>query len=275
MSFLAGYKILNLSTNLPGPYAAARLRDYGAAVTKIEPPAGDNMKHLGAGWYEKLTNNMDVQVLDLKSESDQDKLHALLQDTDLLLTANRPAALARLGLDWDTLHAKYPQLCQVAIVGYPPPRENVAGHDLTYQAAYKTLSPPELPKVLVADLGGAERATAEAIALLLQRERTGEAAFSYVALSEAAEAFADCIRYDVTVPGGILGGGLPNYRIYNTQSGYLAVAALEPHFFHNLMAALELSPEDTDALESTFMQRTAEAWEVWALERDLPLEAIK
>lgn len=274
MGVLSGYKILNLSTNLPGPFAAARLRDYGAAVVKVEPPGGDAMQHLGAGWYEKLVANMTVCALDLKTDSGIAEVHQLLCDTDLLLTASRPAALARLGLDWDTLHLSYPRLCQVAIVGYPPPDENKAGHDLTYQAAYGTLDPPAMPRVLVADLAGAERAVSEAMALLFARERSGDAGFSYVALSEAGRDFGDCIRYDVTVPGGILGGGLPNYRIYETCAGYLAVAALERHFFVRLMAALSLEEEETGALEAKFMERSAKEWEDWGRENDLPLEAI-
>jgi len=275
MGVLAGYKVLNLSTNLPGPYAAARLRDYGADVVKIEPPSGDQMRNLGAGWYEKLVDGMCVSMLDLKSEDGITALHQHLGETDLLLTASRPAGLARLGLDWESLHRAYPRLCQVAIVGYPPPDENKAGHDLTYQAAYGTLDPPAMPRVLVADLAGAERAVAEALALLFGRERTGEAGFSYVALSDAGRDFGDCINYDVTTPGGILGGGLPNYRIYETKSGYLAVAALEQHFFDRLMAALELASENTDRLSEKFMERSAIDWENWGRARDLPLEAIR
>ena len=66
-----------------------------------------------------------------------------------------PSALARLGLEWGSLHARFPRLCYVAIVGYLPPHENVPGHDLTYQAAYGMLTPPHLPRVLVADMAGA------------------------------------------------------------------------------------------------------------------------
>jgi len=275
MQPLEGFNIVSLAINAPGPVAAARLRDYGASVTKVEPPTGDPLSMLGTGWYEELTAGMTVRALDLKQHEGRTALDALLSGADLLLTAQRPRALAKLGLDWETLHQRFPQLCWVAIVGFPPPRENEPGHDLTYQADYGTVNPPQLPRVLVADLAGAERAASEAVALLLTRERGSEAAFRYVALSRAAAAMAVPVQHGVTAPGGVLGGGIPNYNIYWTADGYLAVAALEPHFFNRLCDELRLNNPDYRDLEAVFLTRTAREWEDWALERDLPLAAIR
>ena len=81
----------------------------------------------------------------MKSAEGQAKLAELLAGADVLLTSTRPAALARLGLDWPTLSARYPRLCHVAIVGYPAPDEDRAGHDLTYQASAGLLEPPRFP----------------------------------------------------------------------------------------------------------------------------------
>ncbi|MBI2426193.1 MAG: CoA transferase [Candidatus Hydrogenedentes bacterium] len=275
MKPLAGLTVVSLAINAPGPVAAARLRDYGARVIKIEPPEGDPLNHLGTGWYSELSADMDVRTINLKDPAGRAQLDDTLEHADLLLTAQRPSKLAKLGLSWPALHARFPRLCWVAIVGYPPPNEDVPGHDLNYQAYYGTLTPPQMPRVLVADMAGAERATTAATALLIGRERGREAGFEYVALSEAAEAFSKTVAYNITVEGGVLGGGLPNYRIYETKSGYLAVGALEFHFFHGLMRALDLTPDDTDKLGEIFLTRSAAEWETWAEEFDLPLKAIK
>jgi crotonobetainyl-CoA:carnitine CoA-transferase CaiB-like acyl-CoA transferase len=255
--------------------AAARLRDLGASVLKLEPPTGDPLGHLGSGWYEALCENMEVVIRDLKSEAGLAALHDDLARADLLLTASRPAGLARLGLDWETLHARHPNLCHVAIVGYPPPDENVPGHDLTYQAEFNMLTPPHLPRVLVADLAGAERAVSDALALIFARERGQGAGKRTVALADAAREFALPAHYNITTPGNVLGGGIPNYRIYPTREGYLAVAALEPHFCAHLMEALELDTVSEEVFAERFLTRTAREWEDWASERDLPLAAIR
>ncbi|MBI2433972.1 MAG: CoA transferase [Candidatus Hydrogenedentes bacterium] len=267
-------RIVSLATNAPGPVAAARLCDFGADVVKVEPPLGDPLAHLGSGWYGELTAGMRVLTLDLKQAPERARLDQLLEDADLLLTASRPAALERLGLGWEVLHARFPSLCHAAIVGYPPPREDRAGHDLTYQAKCRTLSPPMMPRVLLADLAGAERAVSAALALLLARERGQGAGRVLVALSQAAEDFAATVRHGITTPGGILGGGLPNYSIYRTRSGFLAVAALEPHFFERLLGALGRTTATHEDLAEILLQRSAAEWENWALERDLPLAAI-
>jgi crotonobetainyl-CoA:carnitine CoA-transferase CaiB-like acyl-CoA transferase len=271
---LDGFRIVSLAINAPGPIAAAKLRDLGAAVIKIEPPSGDPLRLIGNDWYARLTSGMDVRTVDLKSAAGQAGLDTLLEGADLLLTAQRPVSLARLGLDWDGLHARHPRLCYVGIVGYPPPRENVPGHDLTYQAGYGTLTPPHMPRVLVADMAGAEQAVSAALALLFARERGQGAGMRLVALSEAAAGFADTVAMGITAPGGILGGGLPNYAIYATREGHLAVAALESHFFERLLEALGRPEPTREALAAQFLTRSAAEWEAWALERDLPLAAI-
>ena len=168
---LRGVWVLTLAVNLPGPVAASRLATMGASVVKIEPLGGDPLARMNPDYYEGLNAGQEVVRLDLKDPKDRASLHGWLEETDLLLTASRPAALGRLGLSWPELHVCFPRLCHVAIVGHPPPDEDAPGHDLTYQASFGTFAPPELPRVLVADLAGAERAVSAALSLLLARER--------------------------------------------------------------------------------------------------------
>jgi len=262
---LNGFQIVTLAINAPGPVAAARLRAMGAAVVKIEPPGGDPLARLCPPWYEELTEGQQVRQLDLKQFAGREQLHRILGESDLLLTATRPAAMERLELDWPRLHHAHPKLCQVAIVGQFAPNDNLAGHDLCYQASVGLVAPPQLPNTLVADLAGAERAVSAALALLLERERTGIAAYAQVALQNAAEAFTPPLRHGFTVPGGLLAGGLPGYNIYQTLKGWIAVGALEPHFLERLVRELQLETASREEFQSAFLARAAEEWERWAI----------
>jgi alpha-methylacyl-CoA racemase len=270
---LGGVGVLTLAVNLPGPVAASRLGAMGASVVKVEPPGGDPLARMCPGYYEELSAGQEVVRLDLKDRRDRASLNDWLEKMDLLLTASRPAALGRLGLSWSELRARFPRLCQVAIVGHPAPDEDAPGHDLTYQARFGTLSPPEMPLVMVADLAGAEQAVRAALSLLFARERGQEAGYEQVALSKAARSFAGPLRWGLTASGGVLGGGFPGYGLYRAREGHVALAALEEHFWERLLRELEVKGDRRD-LERIFETRTAEQWEEWASERDLPLTAV-
>ena len=271
---LAGIQVLTLAGNVPGPVAAARLHQLGAAVTKVEAPVGDPLAAISLAWYRALTYGQEVIRLDLKHPVGREQLAPLLEGADLLLTSTRPAALKRLGLDWEEVHARYPHLSQVAITGYPAPYENRAGHDLTYQAAAGLVAPPALPRTLLADLASAERAVIAALALLLGRERGQGSGYTQVAMTEATAALAASLRYGLTAPGALLGGGLPGYGVYPAQQGWIAVAVLESHFREHLERELGVSAADAEALGRVFSSRTATEWEAWANARDLPIAAV-
>jgi crotonobetainyl-CoA:carnitine CoA-transferase CaiB-like acyl-CoA transferase len=268
-------KIVSLAINTPGPVAAARLAELGATVTKIEPPSGDPLKTAARSWYDSLIRRQTVLTLNLKDPAGQAHLNQLLADADLLIASFRPSALRRLGLDWDRLHARHPRLCFVNIVGYAPPLEERSGHDLTYLAGTGLLAPPHMPPSLFVDLAGAERCVTQALALLLQNARTGQADCGFVSLDDCARDLAQPHRSGLTVPGGVLGGGSPFYGVYRASDGWIAIAALEPHFAAGLLRQLGLETADRSELERVFASRTAAAWEEWAVEHDLPLVAVR
>jgi len=270
---LKGVRVVTLALNLPGPAAARRLRQLGARVIKVEPPGGDPMAEYHADWYRDLAAGQQVLRLDLKATRDRERLGRLLSKADLLLTAQRPAALGRLGLDRETLQRHYPRLCQLAVVGYPAPRQHEAGHDLTYQAALGLVTPPQLPRTLLADMAGAERAVAEALALLLRRDRDGVAGCAEVALVEAVTAMAEPLRYAATLPGAVLGGGRPEYNLYPARDGWVAVAALEPHFKARLETVLALTRAEDYA--RVFATRDAAEWQAWGEQMDIPVVAVR
>lgn len=274
MEPLREVRVVSLACNIPGPVAASRLGQWGARITKIEPLDGDPLFRASPVWYAQLTRSQHIVRLDLKTPPSYEQLLALLADSDVLLTANRPAALRRLGLDWIDLHRRLPRLCQVAIVGDSGPDADRPGHDLTHQARAGLIDPPHLPRSLVADLAGAERAVSAALAALLARVHDGQGSFTQVALATAAETFAAPRVHGLTAPGGLLGGGLPGYNLYQAKSGWIAVAALETHFWERLIRELGITDGTRAELKTAFAARTAAAWEAWAAARDLPLTAV-
>lgn len=303
---LRGVNVLSLAPNLPGPIAARRLAEMGAKVTKIEGPTGDLMAQAAPKYYEWLCEGQQVVALNLKEEADRGTLQELLSTCDVLITSSRPAALARLGLAWVELHAAYPRLCQVAIVGHSGDDADLAGHDLTYQAHAGTLLPPAMPTVPVADLAGAELAVQAALALLLGRnagedsagpgaggqsvesqgaeeqgDRTaaGGGGYHEVALADAAEAFAMPAQFGLSAPGGLLGGALPGYRIYEAAPAggaptHVAFAALEPHFMARAMQLLRVDGTE-EQFAATFKTKTAAEWKAWGIEQDVPIAEVR
>ena len=271
---LAGVRVISIAINLPGPACAQRLSEWGASVIKVEPSAergGDPMRQYASGYYEELHRGIDIRVLDLKSASGRTALADLLATADILLTSQRDAALQRLGLDWSELSARYPKLGLIAIIGSE--RGNDAGHDLTYIAAAGLATPPHLPATLLADLAGAERAVTATFAALRMAQRNGRGQRIVVSLEDAAKAFAGPHRYGLTNHGGLLAGTHPGYNFYRARDGWIALAALEPHFAARVQAASGVS-FNQDALAAYFLPHDILHWAQWAAENDIPLATL-
>ncbi len=277
---LQNFRVVTLAVNAPVPVAVARLAELGAKVVKVEPPDGDPLRTtICPEWYKDLSRGQEVVRLDLKNPRGRARLDSYLKKSHLLLTSTRPKSLARISLEWKQLHAKFPALSHVALVGHPAPRQDVAGHDLTYLAQLGLLSPPNMPNTLLADMAGAERVFGAAIISLLSWRRSGNGSYTEVSIEEAARAFAAPLHYGLTARGGALGGGLPQYNLYRARGlgngAWVAVAALEPGFVKRLQQDLQLATLDHETLARTFLTRTASEWEKWALEHDLPIAAVR
>jgi crotonobetainyl-CoA:carnitine CoA-transferase CaiB-like acyl-CoA transferase len=274
MKPLAGVKIVTTAFNLPGPAALSKLDHYGASIVKVEPPGGDPLGRHCPELYRELLGRQQVVELNLKDERDRRQLDEHLRAADVLVTSTLPSSLERLDLNWTRLHSAFPRLCQVAIVGYPPPDEELTGHDLTYQASVGLVCPPALPLTLLGDMAGAQSAVTETFAVLAERARIGEGVFSMVPIASALDFYTLPLRHGMTVPGGHLGGALPYYNLYPTRAGWLAVAALEPQFWVKLQAALELKNGTYAELKAVFAERTAAEWQRWAEEQRLPIAEV-
>jgi alpha-methylacyl-CoA racemase len=272
---LQGIRIVSTAVNIPGPVATSILRDMGAAIVKVEPPNGDPLSRIAAQWYAELSAGMEVIRVNLKSDRGRAQLDQILTTTDVLLTSSRPSSLERLGLAWREVHSRHPRLCSVAIVGHAAPLQDVAGHDLTYQANVGLVTPPAMPRTLIADLAGAQRAVIVALELLFARERTGEGGYVEVSLTDSARLFAEPVRHGLTGSTGPLGGADAVYNLYSTRDGWVAVAALEPQFHAALARELGVPVDDRAVLTRALSERSALEWERWAIARGLPIAAVR
>jgi crotonobetainyl-CoA:carnitine CoA-transferase CaiB-like acyl-CoA transferase len=292
---LRGVRVLSVALNLPGPAALMRLADMGAKCTKLEPlpPAGapkgsssDPMGLYAPHAYAQLHAGVKVVQADLKSAKGQVKLQALLAKSDVLLTSFRPSALKKLGMDWPSLHSRFPSLIMVSIVGAKGAAAEIPGHDLTYLAAHGLVNGLNLPATLFADMAGSSLAVEAVLKALWQRARPGrthgKGVFHEVALEDAAAYLALPRHWGLTLPKGSVGGAHAGYAVYACIKGRVAVAALEPHFAARLAEVagikaakpgqdLMLLPSTRTKLTDFFAGLTRKQIDALATAHDLPL----
>lgn len=122
---LTGVRVLDMTTVGMGPFATQILGDMGAEVIKVEPPEGDVFRtagpcvHTGMGAvYLNLNRNKHSVTLDAKQAADREELLRLADSADVFVSNVRPQALARLGLDAETLCARNPRLIYCSAVGF-------------------------------------------------------------------------------------------------------------------------------------------------------------
>ena len=122
-----GVRVIELGVWIAGPAAGGILADWGADVVKIEPPAGDPSRMfqfmLGGDMPTNPVFEMDNRskrsiVLDLATPGGIEAALKLLGDADVFITNVRSEGLARLGLDWDSLHTRNPRLVYCSVTGY-------------------------------------------------------------------------------------------------------------------------------------------------------------
>ncbi|WP_038056429.1 CoA transferase [Thermus amyloliquefaciens] len=267
-------KVLDLTRLLPGPLAGKLLGDLGLPVVKVEPPQGDPLKDWAPEVYRFLNGEKEVLTLDLKRGEDRERFLALVREAAVLLEANRPGVMERLGLGPEVLLEVNPRLVYARLRGYPHGAD--PGHDLTYLAEAGLLGRFPWRSFLFADLAGAY-----ALALAVFKGLLLGGGVYEVALSEAVKAVA-------YPPIPFLDGSVLCYGVYPARRGQVALAALEPHFWARFCeeAGLpELFPAafsparpgllPYERLRAFFQGRTAQEWEAWAKEKGVPLRAVR
>lgn len=205
---LSGYKVLDLTTSVAGPYATMLLSDFGAEVIKIERPKGDDARHWGppflngqALWFSAVNRNKKSVVLDLKQQTDRDHFYALLQEADMLFCNQPPDVQAKLGFDYETLKHHKENLIFVAITGFglTGERSDLTCYDLIAEGYSGVMDvtgtadgPPQKIGAPAADMLAGQDAAMAAIAALLARTRTGAGAKIDISLAESMTRFLSC-----------------------------------------------------------------------------------
>ena len=122
---LVGLRVVDAATLVAGPMVATMLGEFGAEVIKVEQPGpatpcgpgGPTKDDIGLVW-KSVSRNKRCITLDLRQHDGQELFHQLLDVTDVLVVGNRPSALLRWGLDYESVHARHPQLVMLHVSGY-------------------------------------------------------------------------------------------------------------------------------------------------------------
>ena len=254
---LAGVKVIELGGIGPGPHAAMMLSDLGADVVRVRRPGGLTMP----------AENVDLlhrgkRIVDLDVKKDPHVLLGLAAKADVLLDCFRPGTCERLGIGPENCAAVNERLIFARITGWGQdgPLALTAGHDINYLSQTGALSsigyrdrPPVAPLNLVADFGGGSMLVVLGVlAALYERERSGRGQVIDAAMVDGVSMLAQ-MMWTMKSTGALkdqresflLDGGAPYYRTYETADGkYVAVGAIEPQFFAQLIAGLGLTPEE-------------------------------
>jgi crotonobetainyl-CoA:carnitine CoA-transferase CaiB-like acyl-CoA transferase len=247
--------VLDASRMLPGAVLARTLVDLGARVLKVEDPSGgDPMRHTppligdtGAGFCALLRGCESI-ALDLQSEAGGAAFLRLARHADVVVESFRPGTLETWGLGIARLRELNPRLvvCSLSGFGRSPGHEHQAAHDLNYVALAGLVERigGGVPRLQLADIGGALLAATAIVAALLRRERTGLGArvdqpLAVAPLPLVAWSWADAAAGGVGAGETLLAGRCAAYRIYRCGDGAdIAVGALEPKFWSELVRLL-------------------------------------
>jgi alpha-methylacyl-CoA racemase len=286
MGPLAGVRVVELAGIGPGPFCAMLLADLGAEVLRVDRPAAAR-----TGWPTVLARGRRSVAVDLKHPDGAGVVLDLVAAADALVEGFRPGVAERLGIGPDACLARNPRLVYGRVTGWGQegPWRQAAGHDIDYIALAGALhpvgpagGPPVPPLNLVGDFGGGGMLLAfGVVAALLERGRSGAGQVVDAAMVDGA-ALLTTQFHELLAAGlwherrgsNLLDGGAPFYGVYETADGrHLAVGALEPQFYAELLRRLGLDAGDLpdqldrdgwpllrERLAALFRTRTLDEW---------------
>ena len=264
---LSGFRVVDLTRVLSGPFATQILGDLGADVIKIETSDGDTVrtqgdKKDGFSWYfAGFNRNKRSVVLDLKSKEGKDALERLIESADVLIENFRPGVLERLGFGPRRLSELRPGLitCSVTGFGASGPYAGRPAFDFIAQAMSGFMStngretdPPLRTGLPISDLVTGIYAALGVTAALLRRERGGGAEHVDVSLTNSMISLLAYLASNYFATGRITprsGNDHPiaaPYGLFETADSPIAVAPNDDVFFGRLMDALDLSNLKSD-----------------------------
>lgn len=262
---LHGFTVLDLTQQLPGPYATQLLVSLGARVVKVEPPGGDIARILDPVMFANVNAGKRSVVLDLKTESGRQALRRIAAVSDVLVEGFRPGVAARLGAGYADIAAIRPDIVYCSLSGYGAhgPYSAVPGHDLNYLGVAGGVPAdagdgPDYIGVPTVDMASGTMACLAIIAALMRRERSQTGAFLDVAMLDSAV-------YWTAVKPPQMADGLSEaaYRVVRCSDGRaLSFAVLEDKFWQNLCRVLAWGDWIGDPALATHEQRRGRAAEI-------------
>src|SRR6266545_7128769 len=284
---LDGVRVVEIAGIGPGPFCAMLLADMGAEVVRVDrPAAGDD-----PGWPRLMARGRRSVVVDLKHERAAEVVLRLAERADALLEGFRPGVAERLGIGPDACLVRNPRLVYGRMTGWGQsgPLRQAAGHDIDYIALAGALhpigergGPPVPPLNLLGDFGGGGLLLAFGIACgLIEARRSGQGQVVDAAIVDGAALLTTAVhelaalgQWEERRGTNLLDGGAPFYRTYETADGeHMAVGALEPRFYGDLLDRLGLRAEDLppqgdrqrwpelcERLAAVFSTRTRSEW---------------
>lgn len=287
MGPLTGIRVVELAGLGPVPFCGMLLADLGAQVIRVERVAGGTADPM----YGVVGRGRRSLAVDLKHPEGREIVLRLAETADVLVEGFRPGVTERLGLGPEDCHDRNPRLVYGRMTGWGSegPYATMAGHDIDYIAltgALHAIGPadrPIPPLNLVGDYGGGALYLAVGVlAALVERQGSGRGQVVDAAMVDGAAHLMAPFHHLRSLGAwedarerNLLDGGAPFYTTYRCADGrFVAVGALEPHFYDRLLAGLGLErtdlpdqmdrdrwPELRRALATAFATRTRDEWE--------------
>ena len=258
---LNGVRVVELGSIGPGPFCGMLLSDLGAEVLRVDRASGAALVGPSADFRDELMQRGRRSVaVDLKHPDGPGIVLDLVEQADVFFEGFRPGVCERLGIGPDECLERNPRLIYGRMTGYGQdgPMAQAVGHDLNYIAQSGVLGligrsgqPPTPPLAFAGDFGGGGMTLALGIlAALVERATSGRGQVIDAAMIEGSAVLATCFfgflqngTWSKERGSNIVDSGAPFYDAYETADGrFLSVAAMESHFYANLLTLLELDP---------------------------------
>jgi formyl-CoA transferase len=244
---LDGYRILDLSRVLAGPYCTMMLGDLGAEVIKVERPGtGDDTRAWGppfvggeSAYYLCANRNKKSLTVNLKSEKGHEIIRQLARISDVLIENYKVGELTELGLGYDSLKELNPGLVYCSITGYGQngPDKDLPGYDFIIQGRGGVMSITGEPEgdpmkvgVAIVDVTAGLYAANAIQAALLARARTGKGQAVDISLLDAQVAWLANVASSYLVSSkrpGRFGNAHPTivpYQSFKASDGFFCLA---------------------------------------------------
>jgi crotonobetainyl-CoA:carnitine CoA-transferase CaiB-like acyl-CoA transferase len=298
VGFLDGIRVVDATRLLPGGYCSMLLSDMGAQVVKVEQPGlGDYLRATpptkqGESPVHMIVNRNKRSIgIDLKKPEGKQVMSKLLGYADVFIEGFRPGAVRRLGFSFGEVAKVNPRIvyCSISAYGQASGFSRMPGHDINFQAMAGTLSyhrRPAVPQLQLGDMASGMFAAVGILGALASKNRPVfvdvpivQSLLSWMVIPVSAYLATGHSPWE---GHSLVFGSTPYYNIYLTSDKrYIAVAAIEQEFWHNLITALGVPRLEqmrfgsraersavTKTLRRIFATKTRDEWAKLLMRRD-------